>query len=202
LKERKRAVVLVKKIALGIVLITVIALSAAAWFVQNQISELQTRISGLQAQNSELQDQNGALQAQVSELQLQNREQQDRLTDFTYELAKVRYLRVEITAFSWLGGFNPIVGVTLVHPVNVTVQNNDVVPLSGLTLTVRLLKKDLGTPIGTEGTTWIDRLNAGETRVIGGGAYTTIGTSLDNAVCTVTLSLGVTVLDEWTQSLS
>jgi hypothetical protein len=170
-----------KKTALGIVLITVIALSTAAWFVQNQISELQTRISGLQAQN---------------------REQQDRLTDFTYELAKVRHLRVEITAFSWLGGFNPIVGVTLVHPVNVTVQNNDVVPLSGLTFTVRLLKKDLGTPIGTEGSTRINKLNLDESRVIDGGAYTTIGTSLDNTVCAVTLSLGDTVLDEWTQSLS
>jgi len=193
---------LMKRTALTIVLITIIALSTATLFIQNQFSSLQTQIGELQAQNSEMQDQNSALQDQVNQLQLQNREKQDRLTDFTYELAHARLLRVKITAFSWLGGFNPVGGLLLDHPVNVTVQNNDVVPLSGLTLTVRLANKNTGAEIGNEGVTRIDRLNAGESRVIGGRAYTTIGTSLDDAVCVVTLSLGDIVLDEWTRGLS
>ena len=188
--------------ALAIVLITIIALSVATWFVHNQISELQDQISALQTQNGELQNQNSDLQDQLGELQDQNGEQQDRLADFTFELAKARHLRVEITAFKWLGGFNPIGGLLLGHPVNVTVQNDEVIPVCGLTLNFRLVHKDKGTQIGSSGATRIDRLNAGESREIGGAVYTTIGTSLDDAACAVTLTVGDIVLDEWTHSLT
>ena len=75
--------VLMKRTALAIVL-TVIALSVATWFIHNQISGLQNQNSALQTQNGELQDQNSNLQDQLGELQDQNGEQQDRLTDFTY----------------------------------------------------------------------------------------------------------------------
>ena len=109
---------------------------------------------------------------------------------------------MKITAFSWLGGFNPVGGLLLDHPVNVTAQNNDVVPVSGLTLTVRLDNKNTGAEIGTEGVTRIDRLNSGESREIKGWAYTTIGTSLNDAVCVVTLKVGDIVLDEWTHVLT
>jgi hypothetical protein len=142
------------------------------------------------------------LQEQIGELQLQNREKQDRLADFTHELTKERHLRVKITAFTWKGGFYPIVCVTLSHPINVAVQNDDVIPVSGLTLTFRLVNKDRGTQIGSSGATRIDRLNAGESREIGGAVYTTIGTSLDYAVCVVTLTVGDIVLDKGTYSLS
>jgi hypothetical protein len=109
---------------------------------------------------------------------------------------------VKITAFTWKGGFYPIVCVTLSHPINVAVQNDDVIPVSGLTLTFRLVNKDRGTQIGSSGATRIDRLNAGESREIGGAVYTTIGTSLDYAVCVVTLTVGDIVLDKGTYSLS
>jgi FtsZ-binding cell division protein ZapB len=192
-----------KKISLSIVLIAIIALALASWFFQNQISDLQNQISELRTENSELQNQTSDLQHQLSDLQLQNREQQDRLTDFTYQLAFRGYLSVKITAFSWLGGFNPVGGLLLDYPVNVTVQNNDVVPLSGLTLTVRLANKNTGAQIGNEGIAYpIDRLNAGESRGIKGWAYATIGTSLNDAVCVVTLKVGNIVLDEWTRGLS
>jgi regulator of replication initiation timing len=187
---------------LALVLISIIALSAAAWSVHNQITYLRNQIGELRAQNSELQDQNRTLQDQLRELQLQDREQQDRLKDFTSELAYARGLLVNIAEFSWSRGGSPIVGVTLIHRVNVTVQNNDVIPMSGLVLTFRLQQKDLGTKIGDEGTTRIERLNAGESLETWGGVYTTIGTSLDDAVCVVTLKAGDIVLDELTQGPS
>ncbi len=180
----------------------VIALLVAAWFVNNQISEVQNQISDLQAQNSELQDQNSDLQEQIGELQLQNREKQDRLTDFTHELAKERPLSVKITAFQWIGGFNPIGGLALSNPVNVTVQNDDVIPVSGLTLTVSLVHKDRGTQIGDAGVTRISRLNAGKTYELSGWAITAVGTSLSDAVCVVTLTAGDIVLDKGTFNLS
>jgi heme/copper-type cytochrome/quinol oxidase subunit 2 len=195
-----------KRTALAIVLITVIALSVATWLVHNQISDLQNQIGDLQAQNSELQDQNSDLQEQIGELQLQNREKQDRLADFTFELAKERHLRVEITAFQWIGGFNPIGGLWLGHPVNVTVQNDDVVPLSGLKLWVVLAHENTGAEIGTGGIT-IDRLNAGESREIYidamSGPRTSLSTSLSSdAVCVIRLTAADVVLDEETYGLS
>lgn len=183
-----------KKIISGVVIAMVVLLAVSGWLIYGQFSSLQAQIADLQAQNSELIFQNSTLQAQVNELQLQNREQQDRLNDYTLELAKTRHLRLEITAFIWEGGFHPIVGVTLIHPYNVTIQNNDVVPAFGLTLTATLLRGDV--KIGDEGVMRIGRLNVGETEVAGYGPLTTIGTSLDGAVCSVTLSAGTIVLDE------
>jgi FtsZ-binding cell division protein ZapB len=194
-----------KKTALAIALILIIALSCATWLVYSQVTELQGRTSELQVQNSELQGNNSGLQNQIRELQNQNNEKQGRLKDFTYQLALARHLLVKITAFTWVGGFNPIGGVTISHPVNVTVQNNDVIPVCGLTLTVRLLDKNLGTPIGTEGQSSVDRINAGESQVISGGALTTLNidgsSSLNNAVCVATLTVGSVVLDEWRYEL-
>jgi hypothetical protein len=188
--------------ALAIILITVIALSIVTWYVHNQISDMQNQVGDLQVQKSELQDHNRDLEEQIAELQLQDREKQDRLADFTHELAKERHLGVKIRAFTWDGGFYPMVCVTLSHPINVTVQNDEIIPVSGLTLTFTLVSKDRGTQIGSQGATRIDRLNAGESREIGGAVYATIGTSLDDAVCVVTLTVGNIVLDEGKYSLS
>jgi cell division protein FtsL len=194
-----------KKIATSAILIAIIAASIATCFVHTQISELQSQNSDLQNQVNELQEQNSDLQKQVGELQLQNREKQDRLTDFTYELAKERHLNVKITAFQWIGGFNPIGGLWLGHPVNVNIQNDDVVPLSGIKLWVALVNENTGAEIGTGGKT-IDRLNAGESREIYvdamSGPRTSLSTSLNYDVCVVTLAVGDIVLDEGTFSLS
>jgi cell division protein FtsB len=197
---------------LAIVLITVIALSMASWFVYNQIGNLQNQIDELQAQNSVLQDQNRALQAQVSEIQDQLNEsqnqsdtQQDYLSDITYELALERPLRVLITKFKWVGDFNPIVNLAISHSVKVTVQNTDVIGVSGLTLTVRLLNK--GTSIEVKDSmgfsSQIDMLNAGESREISGGILAALGSfSGDSAVCAVRLTVRDIVLDEGTYNLS
>lgn len=194
-----------KKIALAIVLISIIILSSATWLVNSQITELKSQNNELQTQNSQLQVENNDLQNQIREQQMQNKEKLDRLGDFTYQLSLTRHLLVKITAFTWIGGFNPIGGVTVSHPVNVTVQNNDVIPVCGLTLTVRLLDKNLGTQIGTEGQSRIDRINAGESQVIVGYALTILkidgSSSLNNAACVATLTVGSVVLDEWRYEL-
>jgi outer membrane murein-binding lipoprotein Lpp len=184
---------------LALLLVSIILGSSvvAIWYVHNQISGLQNQISEVNFKNNELQNQTKALQAQVNSLQLENREQQDRLKDFTHELAKARSLPVEITDFSWDSGFYPIVGLTLTHPVTVTVQNDDVVPLFGLTLTFILVNKDTGLQIGTEGfEARIDRLDAGEHQEATGSVFTTIDTSLDNGVFIVTLVSSDIVLDQ------
>jgi hypothetical protein len=196
----------VKRKTLVIVTVTVIALLVASFLIYAQISELQNQIGALKAQNGEVQDQLGELENQLGELQLQNREQQDRLTDFTNELSKTRHLKVEITAFEWIGGFNPIGGLWLGHPVNVTVQNNDVVPFSGIKLWVVLANENTGAEIGTTGGSTIDRLNAGESRVIYissmSGPWTSLDTSLDEAVCVVTLAADGITLDSGTYGIS
>lgn len=197
-----------KKI-LASVIIVVVLLSVSGLLVYNQFSSLQNQISELQAQNSQLIDQNVTSQArirelelQISELEVQVREQQALLEDFADEFARLRNPQVEITAFSWDSGFYPIVGVTLVHPANVTVQNQDDFAVFGLTLSFGLVDKRTGAQIGSSVNATIDRINAGESVKVRSGALTTIGTSLNGAVYVVTLYLGSTVLDEWKQVLA
>ena len=189
-----------KKIAAGAIIILIVTVSIATWLVNNQISELQS-------QNSKVQDQLSELQNQLSELQLQNREQQDRLNDFTYELAKARHLRLEVTAFQWISSFDPIGGLWLGHPVNVTVENNDVVPLMGLRLRVTLANENTGAKIGASGSgITIDGLDAGERQsfYVNGmeGPWTSLNSSLEDAVCVVTLTVGDIVLDRGTFTIS
>lgn len=190
---------LMKRTALAILLITIVTLSAAAWIIHNQISELQNQIGELQAQNSELKDQSIDLQDQIRDLELENREKQDRLADFTHELAKTRHLYVKLTAFQW-GSSGPIVGLLIQYQARITVQNNDVIPVSGLTLTLNAVHKDKGTQIGEAGVTRIGRLNAGETYEISGWFYAMVGTSFEDVVFYVTLSIGDIVLEEKTTS--
>ena len=83
-----------KRKAVAIILIAVIALALVSWLVYNQFSALQNQISELQAQNGELQDQNTDLQEQISELQNILAELQNKL-----DVAR----DVKITAFKWLG---------------------------------------------------------------------------------------------------
>ena len=109
---------------------------------------------------------------------------------------------MKITAFTWKGGFYPIAGLTLSHPITVTVQNDEVIPVSGLTLTFTLVNKNKGTQIGSSGASQIDRFNAEESHEIGSAVYTTLNTSLNDAVCVVTLKVGNSVLDQGTYSLN
>ena len=194
-----------KKIVASAILIAIIAASTATWFVRTQISELQTQISELQDQNNDLQAQIYDIQGQLNESQNQITEQQRSLRDITYDLALERPLRVLITKFEWVGDFNPIVGLAIGYSVKVTVQNTDVIDVSGLTLTVRLLSK--GTIIEVKDSrgfsTGIDQLKAGESREISGQILAALGSfTTDSAVCAVRLSVRDIVLDEGTYNLN
>lgn len=191
-----------KRRILVIAPVTVVALLVAIIFVYSQIGKLQNQIGAIEAQNSEMQDQLSELQNQLSELQLQNLEQQDRLNDFTYELAKARHLKVEISAFQWMDGFHPVGGLLIGHPVDITVRNNDVVPLSGLRLRVSLSLENTGAELGYVGGAMIGRLNAGESRVIRGEPWASLSTTLSDGVCVVTLAVGDIVLDSGVYSIS
>jgi hypothetical protein len=57
----------VKRKALAIVLVAIIALALASWFVHSQFSALQNQISELQAQNKDLQEQLDARKVMITE---------------------------------------------------------------------------------------------------------------------------------------
>jgi hypothetical protein len=188
-----------KKIVFGAIIDVTLLIAVSGWLIYGQLSILQTQITDLAAQNSDSQSQLNDLQEQLRGLKLTNRELQDRLNDFTSELAKQRHLKIAITDFMWERGFHPIVGVTLIHPYNVTIQNDDAVPAFGLTLTATLIRG--GIKIGDEGVMRINRLNVGATEVSAYGPLTPVGTNLDGAECIVTLSVGGIILDEWTGNI-
>lgn len=190
-----------KKIALSTVLIAIIALALATWFVHNQISDLQNQISELQAQNRELQDQNTDLKEQNTDLKDQLRELQKQLGELQNMIGIASEVRI-IDA-NWIGGFNPIGGLTLAHPVNITVQNKGVNDVSGLNLTVKLLYKDTKTEVGQGFVKQINIIHAGEILEFSGSILATIDSfSTDSAVWVVTLTLGDFVLDERTITLT
>jgi regulator of replication initiation timing len=195
-----------KKIALSIVLIAIVALALATWFVHNQISELQNQISELQAQNSDLQNQIKELQAQNSELQDQNTELQNQTSELKKQLNDLqnqtyRGLNVEITAFEWIGGFHPVVGLLIESNANVTVQNNEAYAIGGLRLNLKLVHISTGAELGLPAVVPIDTLQAGESREIKGWAFWDLGESFDDAECVVVLSLGDFVVDEWRETI-
>jgi hypothetical protein len=184
-----------KKVLSAIAITGVVSLLIGTLFAYIQICGLQNRISEIQYQNNELEDQNNELQDQNRVLELENLEKLDRLTDFTHELAKTRHLYVELTSFQWSSS-GPIVGLLIQHGAIITVQNNDVIPVSGLTLTLSAIHKSKGTQIGQPGVTRIGRLNAGETHEVSGSFFAIVGTSFEDAKFHVTLSIGDRVLDE------
>ena len=189
---------LMKRTALALLLITIIVSSIAAWLVHSQNSELQNQIGTLKAQNGEGQAQLGELEKQLSELQLQNREQQDRLKDFTNILAKARHLHVEITDWS-KGSGGPIAGLAFILGIYVTIQNNDVIPVSGLTVSVTLVNKDNGAQIGDTGVLNMGRLNAGERGNFSVPVLHNINSLslINSAECVIVLKAGSVILDQF-----
>ncbi len=183
-----------KGFTFSIVVIMVVCLAVSMWLINSQISSLNTQIAELQTQNRELQN-------QTIELHEQNRKLDERIDQLLERLGENYSSPVNIVEFKWIGGFNPIVGVTLIDPINVTIKNDGATTVDGLSLGVRLINKYDDTQIGISGGTNIDSLQPGETRELETGVYTTIDTSLDDAACVITLKLGGTVLDEWTRNL-
>jgi hypothetical protein len=190
----------VKRKALALILIIVIALSVASWLVYNQVSELQNQIGELQAQKSnlheqisELQDQNSELQNQTSELNEQLNELQNR----TY-----RGLNVTIAAFKWLDGWHPYGSLTIAGDANVIVQNNEAYNISGFKLTLTLVNNDTGKALSIQTFYNMGTLHAFEVQEIVTYACWDEGDSLKNADCLVVLSLGNFVVDKKTFPLS
>ena len=110
-----------RKIATSVVIIVVVVVSIAAWFVNNQIGELQIQNSDLQKQVNELQDQNRALQEQLRELE--------------NSIEGVRIL-----AFEWTDSGGPGPGGTAwSRNFNITLQNLGNSAVEGLSVDVKLL---------------------------------------------------------------
>jgi FtsZ-binding cell division protein ZapB len=191
----------VKRKALALILIIVIALSVASWLVYSQISDLQNQISELKAQNADLHEQISELQDQNTELQNQTGELNEQLNEL--QSKTYRGLNVTIAAFEWIGGFNPYVGLAIEGDANVTVQNNEAYAISGFKLTLTLVHKSTGVALsGIEAVVSIGTLHAFEFREITGHAYWHVGDDLGDADCRVVLSLGNFVVDEKTFPLS
>jgi hypothetical protein len=121
---------------------------------------------------------------------------------------------VKIIAFNWLGGWNPVVGVTAAKEFNITISNFCAKNLNGLSLTLRMSDAN-GTELrsetgfygpgvignGAEFGPFDGILRAKETRTVQGGISTDWQT-LDNACAignittVVQISLNGTVLDK------
>jgi len=181
-----------KRKALAIVLITVIAVSVATLLLHNQISDLQNQIRELQAQNEELQEQNEELQEQNSELQ-------DQLIELENMIDIVP--DVKITDFEWIGGYHHLGQVNLFQNFKVTIQNMCNSTVSGLTLSVKLLSVETNAKIA-EYTTQINITRAGQIVEISGDVSVgEIRSYAHTAVGVITLTLGDVLLDQWTRNL-
>jgi hypothetical protein len=153
----------VKRKAVAFILIAVFAVSAAAWLVYTQVSELQNQISELHAQNDELQD-------QIGELQNQNSALQDKL-DKIYEGP------VQIADFKWTSNW----GAGPVFPqwgrsFNITLQNMGIMDVEGISVDIKPLSNNTEKwsltmlYAGKIGYTPFDgKLNASEIRELRGG---------------------------------
>jgi FtsZ-binding cell division protein ZapB len=190
-----------KKAALAIVLIFILAVSTAGWLMYNQINALQNQNTELQNQNRELQTQNKELQDQNNNLQSRLSNLQDQISELLNQISAMS--SVKITAFKWVGDFNPIVGLTIGYTVNVAIWNNSTIDVNGLTLTVRLQYVETGTEFGDACTKKIDAIHANETQWVSGMVLAGLGSfSSDSAVCKITLRNGALILDQWTRSLT
>ena len=86
-----------------------------------------------------------------------------------------------ITLF-WREGFHQLVGVAIIHLYYFTIQNNDAILISGLTLTAMLLCEGKEMANTNRGFTEISRIDSGESRQISAVGSVTNVASFD-AVC-------------------
>jgi len=106
-------------------------------------------------------------------------------------------MSVKITEFEWESGFNPIVGLTLGNRVNVTIENSGAKDVSGLALSVRLVRN--GTELSEGFTKQIDTLRAGESMEISDTLLYSLDSTSNPAECVSTLMWGNVALDEQTK---
>jgi hypothetical protein len=199
--KKYRLIGMGKKSLAAVIVVATVACLVVTLVLYSQLSTLKTQNDMLTEQNMMLQTQNSTLQAQLKEQQLQNCEQQDRLNDYTAQLAHARSLKVEITDARASRGWYPLGGVTGTYPANATIANRDVVPLYGLKVSFRFFDPSTNSLVGYEHSVSFD-IAAGETKEVVGSALANIDTNMDGLVCRITVYAGDVILDTWTQQLS
>jgi hypothetical protein len=173
-----------------------VLLAVSGWLAYAQLSSLQVQIKDLQDQNSELESQISDLQKQTSILESQHDELVRQTGDLTKQLALERRLRVEIVDLWHRGHWSAYGGLLVSYPFNVTIRNNDVITMSGLSLNVRTYSglKDVTMVFNS---IEINTLVAGEERVVQGHAVVSISAPI-NLTYVATLKAGEVILDEFT----
>ena len=186
------------KKTIGAVAIVILAIAViSVW----QFNSFQKQINNLQTLNNELRTQNSNLTNQITGLE----EQYSDLQNKTFQIQEQSNYSspVKITSFEYDNGFYPVAGLTLEHPVTVTVKNYADFEVSELSWNVKLVNKTNGSEIGNDVSLKIDPLQPGESRVIRNAALANIGADLSNAACIVSIrGFNHTVLDEWTRDIS
>jgi hypothetical protein len=189
-----------KSIALGLFAVVIVLVILSAWLVNTQFNSYQKQITDLQSQNSELESQIGQLQNQTSSLENQNSKLAIQLDDLTKQLALERHLKIEIVSLIQ-EGFGIYGGTATLgtYPFAITVRNNDVLTVSGLSLIVQGyfgLQKLGETPLPYQ----VNLLNAGEEQVVSGYVELSINT-YKNLTYVAVLKSGDVVLDEFNITL-
>jgi hypothetical protein len=184
-----------KSIASIVIAGIAILIIALSWQVNIQLNNLQ-------AQNSLLQSKNIELENKVSALQIQTLQMRDRIIQLLEQSSETYKSPVQITAYQWIGGFHPYVGMTLFYPVNFTLRNTGLVDANDLSISIKLINVYNGSLIGLAGGGTIGSLSPGQEREIQMGTCANLDQSLVDAVCVLTLKQGNTVIDEWIRVLN
>jgi len=164
--------------------------------LQGQINALNRQIGELESQISSLESQNSMLQNQTDSLEISNNLLVNQLGNLTEQLALARPIQVEIVSLTHFGYSNVVLDY-VGFSVNVTMRNNDVVTVSGLTLTVDGYSGNerIGS---TDYPSEINLLNPGEERLVRNQVAVRLSPLAMNMTYFATLKSGDVVLDKFT----
>jgi hypothetical protein len=185
-----------KRLISSIAIVLIIALTASGFLIYNEFSSLQTEIKVLQIQNEELEKQKSDLQNQTNVLGQQNNDMIKQMGNLTKQLALQRQLRIDIVSLWISNRWFAYGGLWVANPFNATIRNNDIVTVSGLTLTVQAfygLKEESHTFRLNE----VDFLEAGEEKVVSGEVVASLG-GTGHLTYVATLKAGDAVIDTFT----
>jgi len=190
-------------IALIVIIFVVLSVFIFYFFIQQQyIFTIQNSNDNLQNEVRNLQDKNREFYNEIRTLKYHISELEEELCNLTKQLALERPLQVEINKFSpedhW-SDYGSLFGVSRARNIyNVTIQNNDVLTISGLELIVKTFSGN--NAVGLTFSKDIDLLHAAEEREIEGESIIPIY-NLKDLTYVVTLKLSDIVLDEYKLSL-
>jgi len=185
-----------QRLALSVIIIVTLATSLVAWLFWQDLDTKQKEVDILHYENGELQDDKRSLLFEAESLRNQNSELAKQLKNLTEQLALARTLHIEIVDFmpdGW-SNYGPYLGVERYRNVfNVTVQNNDVVMVSGLKLSVEMFSG--ARSVGGTFSWKVDLFKAGEKRSIEGELIVPTYT-MNNLSYVITLKSGNIAVDE------